>query len=94
MAASLCTLTLNSTGTAVSEGVKYEALPDQIIDGDAVDCTPVVATAAGKAYTASLVRKARYRILSKRFPFSQQVITIPDTATANLGDILFNIARG
>lgn len=94
MPAQTCTLTLNSTSMAVSGAVQYVALPDQVIDGEAVDTTPVIATAADKSYTATLIRKARYMIVSKRFPFSQQVIAVPDAATANLGDLLFNIRRG
>lgn len=89
-----CIVTFSSNVTAVSGQVKYEALPNQIIAGVAIDTTHVVATVASTDYTATLIQKARYRLVSPRFAFHNEVFTVPASDAANLSDLLSGYRAG
>lgn len=83
-----CTVTLNANVTAVAGRLRYEALPGQLVDGVAVDTTPVSATVATTVYTASLVQGARYRVLSNYFTFLNPIFSVPVSASADLADLI------
>ena len=83
-----CVVTFAVNSAALSGRVQYEPLPNQIIDGVAIDTTKITATAASTAYTATLIREARYRLVSEYFRYENEIFTVPDSATANLSDLL------
>lgn len=88
---SLCAVELHPSIDAVAGAVQYLALPNQVVASRAVDAAPVNATVVSSSvdyYSASLVRKAQYRVKAPRFPFDDLIFTVPDVATANLADLI------
>lgn len=83
-----CTVTLTSSVTAVSGRVKYAALANQVIAGEAIDVTEITASVSTTDYTATLTRLAKYRIIAPAFAFHDKVFTVPASATADLTDLL------
>lgn len=83
-----CTVTFTVNTAALSDTVFYEPLPNQIIDGVAIDNARITATASGTTYTAVLVRGAQYQIVSTRFRYLDPIFTVPEAATADLDDLL------
>lgn len=73
---------------AVSGAVVYEPFPNQVIDGVMVDVTPITATAASSDYTATLIQKAKYRLVAPRFPYHNNSFVCPAASTADLDDLL------
>jgi hypothetical protein len=87
----LCAVELHPSVNAVAGSLVFIALPNQVIGSRVVDTTPIVASVTDSSvdyYTASLVRKGMYRIKAPRFPMDDLVFTVPDTASANLADLL------
>lgn len=83
-----CTVTLTTNAAAISGAVTYEPLPNQVVNGVAIDLAPVVATASGTAYTATLTQGARYAVRSRRFSFQAPIFQVPASASADLDDLL------
>lgn len=83
-----CIVTLHSSVAAVSGAVVYEPFPNQVVGGVAIDVTPIAATAASSDYTATLVQKAKYRLVAPRFPFDNMTFVCPAAASADLDDLL------
>lgn len=84
----VCRVTLDVNTAAISGAVKFEPLPNQIVGGKAVDQKLVVAEASANEYNADLIQGAEYRLLSSRFRFGNEVFTCPETATADLIDLI------
>lgn len=88
---SLCAVALYPSVDAVAGGLEFIALPNQVVSSRMVDLTPVVATVVSSTidyYQADLVRKAQYRIKAPRFVMDDTIVTIPDSGTANLADLI------
>lgn len=83
-----CTVTLDVNTAAISGGVMFEALPNQIVGGNAIDTSLITARATTNAYEALLQQGAEYRVISDRFPFSNSVFRCPASSTADLMDLL------
>lgn len=84
-----CTVTVTVNTAAVSGRVAFEPFPGQIIDGTAIDSARVTASVTGaNTYAASLIQKARYRIVSPGFGFDRSTFVVPASGAANLGDLM------
>ena len=81
MATSTVTITVDKM--ALSESVRFEPLPNQVVDDIVVDTAPIWATASGNTYTATLQQNARYRVVAHRLGgLHNTIITVdPDAAT-------------
>jgi hypothetical protein len=87
-----CSVYLSSSVAAVSGGVKFQALPGQVINGLALDITPITATVLGNLYSANLQRLGQYRLVSQRFVFDGAGnFTVPDSATVALETLILGI---
>lgn len=89
-----CTVTLNCNGTALSEEVRFEPFPNQIINGVAIQCRPVYARANGAAYVGTLVQGAKYRVVSEVVPFNNKVFVVPNSGSADLADLIDGYRAG
>lgn len=83
-----CVVTLNTNTAALSGALQYEPLPDQFINGEAIDTSIIRATVSGKAYVATLIQGAEYRVISWKFFFSDAVFECPADSTADLKDLI------
>ncbi len=88
---SLCAVALYPSVDAVASTLSFAALPNQVVSSRMVDITPVVATVVSSTidyYQADLVRKAQYLVKTNRFACDDVIVTIPDSGTANLADLI------
>jgi hypothetical protein len=93
MPPSFCTVTHTINSVAVSGALSFEPIPGQVIDGEGLEQN-IIASVSGKIYSASLVRKARYRVRTALQSLPACIIRIPDTGTATLADLIPDLARG
>lgn len=88
-----CTVTLSGNTAARSGAVGFRALPNQIVDGTAIDTSIIIAQASGTDYIAVLIQGARYELISDRFPFLDPCFLVPAASTADLVNLLSGSAR-
>lgn len=89
-----CTLTLTTDRAAISNAVVFQALANQVIAGVFIDTTPIIATASGTSYTATLQQKAKYLVKAARFPFDNFIIVIPASSSADASTLLTDVRSG
>ena len=92
----LCAVYIYPNLDAVTNGVRFYALPNQVVSSVAIDGTVVTATvnpggASADYYSAELVRGASYRIESTRFTFIDTTFEVPNLSSVNLATILEGI---
>jgi len=91
MASSTRTVTLAATGSLTAGDVVYQALPNQIVDADAINTEAITASVNGSQFEATLVRGALYRVNAPNFGFADKTFRVPDDS----GDIaLVDIISG
>lgn len=87
----LCAVVLYSTYATVSGAVTFEAHANQIVNGMAIDVTPVLATALSGYYQADLVRGALYTLRSSRYFGRVMSFEVPAQGTVDLSSVLIGL---
>jgi len=93
---SLCAVSLFPSVNAISGGLKFSALPGEVVGSRLLDTTEIEASVVDSAidyYSAVLVRKGRYRIIAPRFPVNDLEFTVPDAGTATLTDLIDGLRK-